>query len=69
MPVVEEFCSQVGWAKLGRRSVLTGKCGIAMALDGCEDSEINISELEEYAVEDEDDDEYTDDEDPFADCD
>ena len=45
------------------------KCGIAMAVDGSEDSEINISELEEYAVEDEDDDEYTDDEDPFADCD
>ena len=44
------------------------KCGIAMAVDGSEDSEINISESEEYA-EDENDDGYTDDEDPFADCD
>ena len=38
-----------------------------MAIDGSEDSEINIPGIEDYAVED--DDEYTDDEDPFADCD
>ena len=41
------------------------KCGIAVAIDGSEDSEINIPGIEDYAVE-EDDDEYTD---PFADCD
>lgn len=44
------------------------KCGIAVAIDGSEDSEINIPGIEDYAVK-EDDDEYTDDEDPFADCD
>ena len=75
MPVVEElFTHWLGQAweevsadrEMANRSF--GKCGIAMAVDGSENSEINISELEEYAV-DEDDDEYTDDEDPFADCD
>jgi hypothetical protein len=44
------------------------KCGIAVVIDGSEDAEINIPGIKDYAVE-EDDDEYTDDEDPFADCD
>jgi hypothetical protein len=45
------------------------KCGIAVVIDGSEDAEINIPGIEDYAVED--DDENTDDElqDPFADCD
>ncbi len=46
--------------------------GIAIAVDGSEDGEINIEGLLGYKVEDSDDEgdneEYCTDEDPFADC-
>ena len=45
------------------------KCGIALAIDGSEDEEINIQGIDGYNVEDDDDKEFTDEEDPFADCD
>ena len=45
------------------------KCGIALAIDGSEDEEINIQGIDGYIVEDDDDEEFTDEEDPFADCD
>ena len=44
------------------------KCGISVAIDGSEDSEIHIKGLEDYVVEGSDSvEEYTDEEDPFAD--
>ena len=45
------------------------KCGIALAIDGLEDEEINIQGIDGYNVEDDDDEEFTDEEDPFADGD
>ena len=42
------------------------KCGIAVAIDGSEDSEIYIEGIDDYAIEDEEDEEFTD-EDPFDD--
>lgn len=42
------------------------KCGIAVAIDGSEDSEIHIEGIDDYVIEDEEDKESTD-EDPFAD--
>ena len=45
------------------------KCGIALAIDGSEDEDINIQGIHGYNVEDDDDEEFTDEEDPFADCD
>ena len=42
------------------------KCGIAVAIDGSEDSEIHIEGIDDYAIEDEEDEEFTD-EDPFDD--
>ena len=45
------------------------KCGISVAIDGSEDSEIHINGLEDYVVEGGDsEEEYTEEEDPFADC-
>ena len=40
-----------------------------MAIDGSEDEEINIQGIDGYNVEDDDDEEFTDEEDPFVDCD
>ena len=47
------------------------KCGISVAIDGSEDSDININGLENYSVESDDDvtDEDPEEEDPFADMD
>ena len=42
------------------------KCGITVAVDGSEDSEIHTEGIDDYAVEDEEDEEFTN-EDPFAD--
>ena len=45
------------------------KCGIALAIDDSEDEEINIQGIDGYNVEDDDDEEFTDEEDPFTDSD
>ena len=43
------------------------KCGISVAVDGSEDTEINIKGLEDYSVEEDDEELSDEDEDPFAD--
>ena len=45
------------------------KCGIAVAIDGSEDEQINIEGLDGYSVEDEGDATDDDDDDPFKDLD
>ena len=46
------------------------KCGISVAVDGSEDDQINIETLNDYIVDESDDDEATDDDsDPFEDLD
>ena len=45
------------------------KCGIAVAIDGSEDEQINIEGLAGYSVEDEGDATEDDDDDPFMDLD
>ena len=46
------------------------KCGISVAVDGSEDDQINIETLNDYSIDESDDDEATDDDsDPFEDLD
>ena len=74
MQVPDESYLRSGLVKHGRRSVKVvvrsfKKCGISVAIDGSEDGEIHIDGLEDYVMEDSDsEDDYTDEEDPFADC-
>ena len=45
------------------------KCGISVAIDGSEDTEINIGDLEDYEVGDSEEEATDDDADPFEDLD
>ena len=73
MPANNAFCSQTGLGRHGRGSPKKEmvarsfrKCGISVAIDGSENSEIHIEGIDDYAIEDEEDEEFTD-EDPFDD--
>ena len=69
------FTKWVGkaWEKISAKDMIIHsykKCGISLAVDGSEDDQINIEILNDYIVgESDDDDEATDDSDPFEDLD
>ena len=60
-----------GLARFGKESTQRSfkKSGIAFAIDGSEDEQINIEGLDGYSVEDVGDATYDDDDDPFMDLD
>ena len=41
------------------------KCGISVPIDGSEDGDINVKDVDDYVVGSDSDEEFTDEEDPF----
>ena len=74
MRVLGGFSSLSGSAKHGRRSLPKNmiirsfkKCGISVAIDGSEDSQVNLASKEDYEVGESEEEATDDDVDPFED--